>query len=69
MGRKIGLLLRDCFLNRDLINDIFLGSVLDTNVAQSERHFLITDHSLGVSSPVHDVDLGDDTDGADTLWV
>lgn len=69
MGSKVGLLLGDCFLDRDLINNIFLGSVLDTNVAQSQWYFQIHDHALSVSSSVHDVNLGDDTDGADTLRI
>jgi hypothetical protein len=55
--------------HRNLVNNILLSSVLDTNVTHSEGHFLVHDHSLSVYTSVHDIELGKDTNSADTLRV
>lgn len=55
--------------HRNLVNNILLSSVLDTNVTHSEGHFLVHDHPLGTNTSVHDIELGKDTDSADTLRV
>ena len=64
-----GSLLCDGLLDRNLIDDIFLGTILDTHESETELNFLIHDHFLGVGTSVHNIDLGDDTDGTDTLGV
>ena len=56
-------------LDRDLSLDVFLGSVLDTDVTKTKGDLLVHDGSLGVSSLIHNIDLGDDTDGSNTLRV
>jgi hypothetical protein len=50
-----------------LIDDVLLGSVLDTDETQTQRHFLIHEHLLGVDTTVHDIDLGDNTHSTDAL--
>jgi hypothetical protein len=49
--------------------DIFLGSVLDSNETESQLDLLVHDHSLGIGSSVHDIDLGDDSHSSDSLGV
>jgi len=66
---EVKLFLLDGILHRDLVDDVFLGSVLDTDETESELHFLVVDHALGVGTSVHDIDLGDNTDGSDSLGV
>ena len=55
--------------DRDLILDVFLGSVLDSNEAQPELNLLIHDHSFGIGTSVHNIDLRDNTDGSDALRI
>ena len=55
--------------DRDLILDVLLGSILDSNETQTELDLLVHDHSLGVGSSVHNVNFGDHTDCSDTLGV
>ena len=62
------LFLHGC-LDTDLILDVLLRSVLDADKAQTQRNLLIHDHAPGVSASVHDIDLGDHTDGPDALGV
>jgi len=59
----------DCFLNRDLVNDIFLGSVFYTNEAKSQGDFLVHNHTLCVGSSVHNINFGNDTNSTDTLGI
>lgn len=49
--------------------DIFLSSVLDSNESKSQLDLLVHDHSLGVGSSVHDIDLGNDSHSSDSLRV
>ena len=65
---ELHLLLHRCF-DRDLVLDVLLGSVLDSNETQTELDLLVHDHTLGVGSSVHDVNLSDHTDRSDTLGV
>jgi len=51
------------------VNNIFLGSVLNTDITHAKWNLLIHNHAFGVGTSVHDVNFGDDTDSADTLWV
>lgn len=53
----------------DLILNILLSSILDTHKAQTQLNLLVHDHALGVRASVHDVDLGDDANGSDTLGI
>ena len=62
------LLLNSCF-DTDSIDDVLLRSVLDSNETKSERDILSFDHSLGISTFVHDIDFGNDTDGSNTFWI
>lgn len=52
-----------------LILDVLLGSVLNSDETETELNLLVHDRALSVCASVHDVNLGDDTDGPDTLGV
>ena len=69
MRTEVHLFFGDSVFHGNLVDDVFLSSVLNTNVAEAEMHFLVHEHTLGVDSTVHDVDLGDDTDGTDTFGI
>ena len=56
-------------LDRDLILDVLLCSVLDSDKAETKLDLLVHNHTLGIGSSVHDVNLGDDTDRSDTLGI
>ena len=60
---KIMTLFLVCLVDGKLIDDVLLATVLDANVAVKQRHFLVLEHVFGVGAMVHDVDLGDDTNG------
>ena len=51
------------------VENVLLVSVLHTNVSQSQWYFLAGKHLLSVSSSIHNIDLGDNTQGSDTLGV
>lgn len=53
----------------NLVVDVFLGSAFDSNVAKSKRDFLIKNHLSGISSLVHDVYLGDDSNGPCSVGI
>ena len=55
--------------DRYLILNVLLRSILDADKAQAKLNLLVHDHTLGIRSSVHDVDLCDDADGPDTLGV
>lgn len=69
MGAEIKLLLLLSLQDRNTINNILLGPVFDTNETKSQMDVLALNHSLGIGTLVHDVDLCDDTDSSDTLGV
>ena len=69
MGLEESLFLRDSFLNWDLVNDIFLSSVFNADVAETKSYFLVHDHLFRVGTAVHNIDLCDHTDCSDTLGV
>lgn len=69
VGSEVSLLLCKSLIDRDLVNNILLRSIFDTDIAETELHFLIHDHLLGVSTTVHDIDLCDNTYGTDTLFI
>jgi hypothetical protein len=66
---EIHLFLFDGFLDANLVDDIFLGSVLDTDVTHSECNLLVKDHTLGTGTSVHDINFGNDTDSSNTFRV
>ena len=69
VGAEVHSFLLNSFGNRNLVDDIFLSSVLDTDVTHSEVDLLVKNHALGVCSSVHDINFSDDTDGSDTLRI
>ena len=56
-------------LDRNCLLNVFLRTIFDSDIAQSERYLLIHDAALGVSPSVHDIELCNHTDCSDTLWV
>ena len=51
------------------LRDVLLASVDDADVAQSKRHNLAAKVRARVGTAVHDVELGDDSDGTLTVGV
>jgi len=66
---KVGLFLGESLLDGDLIDDIFLGTVLNTDEAKTKGHFLIHDHLFGVSSTIHNIYFGNHTNGTNSLLI
>ena len=56
-----------CLLDTELIDDIFLGPIFDSNESKSKVNFLIHNHSFGICTPVHNVNLCDNTHSPDTF--
>jgi len=69
MSTEIQLFLLDSFSYWNSINNILLGSILDSNEAKSECDILSFDHSLSVGTFVHDINLGDNTNSSNTFWI
>ena len=69
MTCEVLLFLCDGHRDWNLVDNILLGSVLDSYVPETERNFLVHNHAFGVGTSVHDVDFSDDTDSSDALWV
>ena len=69
MRSEVGLLFGESLRNWDLVDDVLLCTVLDTDVAESEWYLLVHKHLLRVDTTVHNIDLCDDTDCANTLLV
>jgi len=69
VGRKEQLLLLDGSGHRDLVLDVLLGPVFDSDVPKPQRHFAAQERAPGVGSPVHDVNFCDDTDRPHALGV
>mmetsp|Transcript_18366 Transcript_18366/g.44213 ORF Transcript_18366/g.44213 Transcript_18366/m.44213 type:complete len:323 (-) Transcript_18366:49-1017(-) len=63
------LLLLKCLSDFLAALDVGLAAVLDTSVTQTQRHILTQEHLGGVGAAVHQVNLCDDSDGPQTLWV
>ena len=55
--------------NFDLVVNIFLRSILHSYVSQSQVHNFIVDHLGSISSSVHDIDFGDNSEGPSSLWI
>ena len=56
-------------LDRNLSLDVLLRSVFHSDKTKAESNLLVHNCSLGVRAPVHDIDLGDDTQSPDALRV
>lgn len=67
--RKVRLLLIEGGIDAHVGVDVLLRAVLYANIAETHWYFLPHDHSLRICSSVHDVDLGDHTEGADALFI
>ena len=55
--------------NRNIIDNVLLGSVLDANIPIAKRDFLIFKNLGCIVSSVHDVDFGEAADGALASWI
>mmetsp|Transcript_42765 Transcript_42765/g.118085 ORF Transcript_42765/g.118085 Transcript_42765/m.118085 type:complete len:456 (-) Transcript_42765:645-2012(-) len=66
---KVHLLLLEGLRHKLLVADVLLAAHLDADVAKSQRDLLPAEHFTRVGALVHDVDLRDNTDGAQTLRV
>lgn len=64
-----GFLLGNGLPNRDLVDDVLLGTVLDTDEAETQMYLLVHNHFLCVCAAIHDIDLSDYTDCADTFRI
>ena len=69
MRAEIELLFLDGLLDTNTIHDVLLRSIFDSNKTESELHILAFKHPLSISSLVHNINLSDNTNGPDTLWV
>jgi hypothetical protein len=69
MRGEEGTLLSNGLLDRNLIYNIFLCTILDAHKTETKLDFLIHDHLLSVGTSVHNINLGDNTNGTDTLGV
>lgn len=69
MTCEVSTLFINCFLDWNAVNDIFLRSVLNADVAESKSHLLVHNHALSVCAAIHNIDLCYDTDGSDTFGV
>lgn len=69
MASEVRHLLGLSLLYRHLVFDVLLGTIFDGNPAESQRYLLVHNHALSVDTTVHNVDLGDHADRANTLRV
>lgn len=69
MSVEIELLFLLGCLHSNPIDDILLGSVLDSDETHSQVDVFTFDHSFGGGTFVHDIDFGDDTNCSNTLWI
>jgi len=69
MSTEIQLFFLDSLFDWNSIDNILLGSILDSNEAKSECDILSFDHSLCVGTLVHDINLGDNTNSSNTFWI
>ena len=69
MISKIAQLFLLSFFNTQLVNDIFLCPIFDTDKSKSQINFLVHNHSFSVGSSVHNINLCYDTDCPHTLRV
>lgn len=51
-------------INGDLVDDVLLGTVDNSDVSELQVDFLVEQHFFGAGSLVHDVDFADDSNGS-----
>ena len=66
---EICLLLVFGFFHTQLHLNVFLSSVLNSDETKSQIDFLVHDHSFSISTSVHNIDLGNDTNSPDSFRV
>lgn len=66
---EIELLLFNGLFDWNAINDILLRSIFDSNKSEPQRDIFTFDHSFGICTLVHNVDLGDHTNSPDTFRI
>lgn len=49
--------------------DSMLTSVFNSNIPKSERNFFVLENPSSISTSVHQIDLGDNSDSSDTFRV
>lgn len=69
MCTKVQLFLFDCYLYWNLINDVLLGPILNSNEPKPKSDILSLNHPLGTGSSVHNINLGYDSYGPNSLWI
>lgn len=69
MCTEIQLLLLNSCLHGNTINDILLRSVLDSDKSKSQLHIFTLEHTFSVGTFVHNVNLCDNTNSSNTLWI
>ena len=69
MGAEVERLLLKSLFDWNSIDDVLLGSVFDCDEAQSQLDVFSFNHPFSVGTFVHDIDLGDDSDGSHSLWI
>lgn len=69
MRGEESLFFGNCLLHWNLINNIFLRSVFDTDITKTKGHLLVANHFLGIYTSIHNVDFSDHTNRADTFGV
>lgn len=52
----------ETFFDWNIVDDIFLASVFDTDVSVSERNLLIFENITSIITSVHDIDFSETTD-------
>lgn len=69
MRAEIQLFLLDSLLDRDTVHNVLLRPILDANESESQLHVLAFEHALGIGTLVHNVNLRDNTNRPNSLWI
>jgi len=69
MSAEIQLLFFDSCLDWDSIHNILLWSIFDTNESKSQLNIFSFEHSFSISSLIHDINLGNDTNSSNSLGI
>ena len=62
-------LFADCNLYGLILNNILLRTIFDTDKTEPESYLLAHKRLSGIGSLVHDVDLCEHTNSANTIWI
>ena len=63
------LLLFHRLFHGKLVNNIFLCTILNTNISESKSNILVHYHALCISSSIHNIDFCDNTDSSNSLRI